>query len=93
MQLLPKAQAAVDAANADGYTALQIAAQHGHAAVVQLLLKAHTSSAVVGAQTTLCHAATAALQLTTETMADLARAAAAAGHTEVAVVVLKALVA
>jgi hypothetical protein len=43
VRLLLDAQAAVDAATADGWTALHMAAFMGHTAVVQLLLSAHAA--------------------------------------------------
>jgi ankyrin repeat protein len=104
VQLLLDAQAAVDAAAADSSTALYRAASKGHFGVVQLLLNAQAdvSSAAVGGVPLVCSAAAAghmqtvqlllaAPQLTSQAMAGAAVAAAAAGHAELAIVVLKAL--
>jgi ankyrin repeat protein len=104
VDLLLYAGAAVNSADVGGCTALHYAAGNGHTAVLQLLLNAHAdiNSADAQGRTPVCHAAAgghtravqlllAVPQLATESTAGAARAAATAGHTELAIVVLKAL--
>jgi ankyrin repeat protein len=104
VELLLHARAAANAADDSGGTALHQAAWNGHLAVVQVLLDAaaEMNSADAWGRTPVYCAATAghtlavqlllsAPQLTTEAMAGAARAAAAAGHTELAIMVVKAL--
>jgi ankyrin repeat protein len=104
VQLLLDAHASVNAAAANGCTALHGAARKGHTAVVQLLMGAHAGiDAADGSGSTLfCLAAAqghvrvvqlllAARQLSPEAMLSAAKAAAAAGYAELAVMVLRAL--
>jgi ankyrin repeat protein len=104
VQLLLDAGAAVHLSAANGHTALHSAARKGHTAVVKLLLaaKADVNAAAAGGKTALYLAAEgghtgvvgfllAAPQLAIVSMLGAAGAAAAAGHTEPAVLVLQAL--
>jgi hypothetical protein len=108
VQQLLNAQAPVGAATVLGLTALHVSADRGHLGVVQLLLDAQAdvniqSTAAAGSRTPLSCAAAGghmqvvqrlltAPQLNTEAMASAAREASAAGHAELTIVVLKALI-
>jgi ankyrin repeat protein len=104
VQLLLSAEAAVNAEDGNGYTALHWAAEEGHPVVVQLLLDANPdiNAADLFGQTPVHLAAEsghvqtarlllAAPLLTTEAMACVTAEAAAAGHTELAMLALQAL--
>jgi ankyrin repeat protein len=100
-QLLINAGAVVDAAGTDGWTALHCAVENGQTAVVQLLLDAHADvNCDAGGSTPFYLAADAghtetvqllltAPDLATESIAD--GLGAAAGHAELAVTILQAL--
>lgn len=104
VRVLLDAHAAVNAAATQGWTALHQAAQNDHAAVAQQLLDAqgNVNAATEFCNTSMYYAAAgghsktvrlllAAPQLTTEAFAGAAAAAAAAGHMELAIMVLEAL--
>jgi hypothetical protein len=105
-QLLAEAQTSVNATDADDCRPLHSAASKGHTAVLQLLLDAGADvNASNGAGATPLHLAAAGShagyvqlllsvpQLSIESLSSAAGAAAAAGHAELAVVVLRALMA
>jgi ankyrin repeat protein len=106
LQVLLDAHAAVDAADAQGNTALHMAAHKGHTAVVQLLLDAGADitagnvqgstppqHAAEGRHTQAVQLRLAAPRVTLEDMTGAAKAAATAGHAELAHVVLGAVIA
>jgi ankyrin repeat protein len=106
VQLLLAAQAAVNTASAKSITALHHAAIKGHTTVAQLLLANHAdvNAADADGQTPIYWAAhsgmaktvqllLAAPQLASKAMAGVAKAAAARGHTDLAIAIMKVLIA